>query len=83
MLDYDVQAGEKEQEENKKLELYSGEYCDREPKQVMAEKKGRQKGKREKQMEEKAGRNGSFTQVGWRDGWRMENLFVLHTSSLF
>lgn len=36
----------------------------------MVEKKERQKGKREKQMEElKAGRNGSFAQVGWTDGW--------------
>lgn len=36
----------------------------------MAEKKKRQRGKREKQMEElKAGRNGSFAQVGWMDGW--------------
>lgn len=36
----------------------------------MAEKKKRQKGKREKQMEElKEGRNGSFSQVGWMDGW--------------
>lgn len=35
----------------------------------MAEKKERQKGEREKQMEElKAGRNGSFAQVGWTDG---------------
>jgi len=39
-------------------------------KKLWLKKKEREKGKREKQMEElKAGRNGSFAQVGWTDGW--------------
>lgn len=53
----------------------------------MAEKKKRQRGKREKQMEElKAGRNGSFAQVGWMDGWlggwwKISLSFILPPSS--
>lgn len=34
-------------------------------------------------MEElKAGRNGSFAQVGWMAEWMMENFFVLRSSPL-
>ena len=52
----------------------------------MAEKKERQKGKREKQMEElKAGRNGELCtggMDGWvAAGWTMENLFVPRSSA--